>query len=106
MVYQDLTNMTSNDLNGILSFPNLDTPVFYPLFMTVIFLILTYSTYSSEKQRTGRGNFLSSLAVSGLVTIVIATLLSAMSLISTTILITTIVISAIFIILYFIANKY
>lgn len=100
-VYQTLeNNITNLDLQGILNFPNLDYPLFYPIFLMVIFLVIASLTFFREVSREGRGNFLSSLAVAGFVTTAISLILSFLQLIPTITVVTTMVVSLIFMVLF------
>lgn len=63
-------NITTAD--QILTFPLIDAPYFWGTILFFLFWIFTFLTYFEEKDRVGRANFLSSLAVSSLVIIVLA----------------------------------
>lgn len=105
MAYQTLENISNIGISELLSFPNLDTPSFYPALLFGIFIILTSLLFFREVSRTGRGNFLASLAVSGYVTVALAVLLSLMGLIQTEILITIIVATLLFQVIYLLTNR-
>lgn len=100
MAYPGLDVINDTSIKGILQYPNISTPSFYPLILFGIFVVVSLATYFSEKERTGRGNFLSSLAVAGVLNIVLSVLLNLMTLISTLTLIVSMVISFIFIAIY------
>lgn len=104
MTYTQLENIGDLTLRKFLQFPSLDTPIFYPVLLFVIFLIFTFSTFFREVRRTGRGNILSSLAVAGFVTTVIATIWSLLGLIQVGIVVLTFVISMIFQVIYLVTK--
>jgi|TARA_Y100000310_G_scaffold97876_1_gene95550 tryptophan-rich sensory protein len=105
MAYTGLEDLNDTTLKGILQFPTLDFPYFWPLIMFALFIIIGFSSYFAEKERTGRGNALSSLAVAGFVNIALSTILSILDLIDRTSLIISIVISLIFIAIYLLTDK-
>lgn len=105
MTYTGLENLTNTDLVDLLKFPSIDTSIFYPLIMFGLFIIFSMASYFSEKERTGKGNILSSSAVSGLVMIVLATILRLLLLISKEILIITIVLGSIFVGIYLLTRR-
>ncbi len=100
MAYQTLESIDDITLRDVLNFPNLDTPIFYPIMLFVIFSIFTTLTFFRELKREGKANILSSLAVGGFVTTAISAILSLLQLISTTIAVTTLVITLVFQALY------
>lgn len=105
MTYLELDVVNDTTITGILKFVNLDTPSFWPLILFAMFVVITLSTFFSEKERKGTGNALSSLAVAGFVNIVLSALLSTIGLISTINLIISVVISFIFIALYLLTGR-
>ncbi len=105
MSYQTLENSSALGLQGILNFPNLDTPTFYPLFLFVIFFTFTSLSFFREVAREGKGTILSSLAIGGYATMSVAAILSSMGLIGTTVLVTTIVASLIFPVLFLLTKR-
>ncbi len=105
MTYSTLQNDSALGLQQILNFPNLDTPLFYPIFLFVIFAVFTSISFFREVSREGKGNLLSSLAVAGYVTIAVAVILSIMDLIQTATLVITLVASLVFQIMFMISKK-
>lgn len=105
MAYSTLETISDLGIGELLNFPNLDTPIFYPMFLLVIFFVFTSLSFFREVGREGRGNILSSLAIGGYVTISVATILSLLGLIQTAILVTTVVIGLIFSVLYLLTRK-
>jgi hypothetical protein len=105
MPYNTLENITDLGIREVLNFPNLDTPIFYPIFLFVVFFVFTALSFFREVEREGRGNFLSSLAVGGYVTISVAAILSLLDLIQTAVLVTTVVATLVFQVLYLLTSK-
>ncbi len=104
MAYTTLESLGELSLRQLLQFPSIDTPIFYPVLLFVIFLVFTLSTFFHELRRTGRGNILSSLAVAGFVTTAIATIWSLLALIQVEVVVLAFVISLVFQILYLITK--
>ena len=98
MTYHEIVNVT--DLQGILRFPILDTPEFYPTILFTIFIIFSLGTFFREVRKLGRGNIFSSLAVGGFVTVAVAVIFSALNLIQTQILVITLVVEIVFVALF------
>ncbi len=105
MTYTQLESIDNFGLRSFLNFPNLDTPIFYPLFMFVLFFVFTSLTFFREVRREGKGNILSSLAVAGYVTTAISVILSLLDLMDNTIVITILVISLIFQAIYLLTDR-
>lgn len=96
MAYNTLENATDLGIRGILNFPNVDTPSFYPIMLFVFFFIFTTLTFFREVKREGRANLLSSLAVGGFVTTALAGVLSLLQVVSNVTVITVLVLSIVF----------
>ncbi len=105
MTYQTLDNITDLGIREVLNFPNLNTPIFYPIFLIVIFITFASLSFFREVSREGKGNFLSSLAVAGFVTMSVAVILSLMDLIQTEILVTAVVGSLVFQVLFLLTKR-
>ena len=105
MAYTELTEIGTIDLGTILRFPSIDTPIFYPVLLFVIFLIFSLGTFFRELRRESRANILSSLAVGGFVTTIMAFIFSLLGLIQRATVIITLVTSIIFISIYLLTNK-
>lgn len=100
MTYTQLETIENLDLKGFLQFPSIDTIMFYPLILFAIFIVFTLATFFKEVRREGKGNLLSSLAVAGFVTTVVAVLFSLLEIIQTRIVVITLVISIVFQVIY------
>ena len=105
MTYTQLESLGDIGLRELLNFPNLDTPIFYPTMLFVIFIIFTMATFFREVKREGRGNIMSSLAIGGFVTTVMAFIFSLMGLIQTAIVIITLVISLVFEVIFLLTGR-
>lgn len=105
MTYTQLENIGEINLQTILNFPNLDTPLYYPLLLFVIFFIFTLGTFFRELKREGRANLLSSLAIGGYVTTVISFLLSILGVIQREIVVAALVISLVFQVMYLLTSR-
>lgn len=105
MAYNTLNGQGAIDIQTLLAFPILDTPIFYPMFLFVIFIVFTSLTFFREVTREGKGNILSSLAVAGYVTISISVILSVLGLITTPVLVTTVVGTLVFQVLYLLTRR-
>ncbi len=103
--YQTLDNITNLTLEGFMQFPTTDTPLFYPFILFAIFLVMTLLTFFREIRREGKGNFLSSLAVGGYVTTVIAIIFSLMNLVQSRVVIYVLVISVVFQAIYLLTRR-
>ena len=105
MAYKTLENISDLGIQQLLNYPNLDNPIFYPLFLFVVFFVFSGLSFFRELSREGKANLLSSLAVGGFVTIAISVILSLMDLIQTTILVTSVIASIIFPVWYLVTKK-
>lgn len=73
--YPNLSSLNDNaGIGGLLALPNASYPWFWTTIIGGIFIILSLTLYYSEKSLKGRGNFLSSMAVSSLACIIISVL--------------------------------
>lgn len=105
MVFTGIETLNDTSLEGILAFPSLEMPSFWPLILFAIYIIVTLSSYFSERETERRGNLLSSLAVAGFVNVVLSGILSIIGIIDRTTLIISIVISSIFIGIYMLTKN-
>jgi len=74
-------------------------PIFFPLLLFAIFIILAIGSYLLQKNTTGRGDLKASLAASGFVTTLIAYVLSLIPLIDVFTLVICFVLTAFFVLL-------
>lgn len=109
MAYRTLDDLTtygnSSDLTNLFALPNMDFPIFYPLILFAIFLILGLSTFFKQKSEEGRGDILSSFAVSGFATIVISLAMRLLGMITNTVMISVFAVCLVFIVLFLLTKK-
>lgn len=106
MTYTEITDVSTNlTLREMLQYPSINTPEFYPIILFTLFFMFTLMTFFRELKREGRGNFLSSLAVGGFVTTVIATVFTFLELVQYQIVVIILVISLVFQILFMLTKK-
>jgi hypothetical protein len=105
MPLTDLSDLNNTDLQGILQFPSIDFSFFWPFIQFALFAVIVLASYFNEKERVGRGNFLSSLAVGGFVSIVFGAIFWISNLIDGTTLAITLTLGIIFIAIYMLTRK-
>jgi|AntAceMinimDraft_18_1070375.scaffolds.fasta_scaffold60575_3 putative exporter of polyketide antibiotics len=105
MTYETIDNITNQTLQGFLSFPTRGVPLFYPVILLAIYLVITFLTFFREVRREGRGNLISSFAVGGYVTTAIAFIFSLMNLVQTHVVIYVLVISIVFQAIFLLTRK-
>ena len=78
MAFTGLEDLNVTDVGSILSYPLTGDPYFWTKIFLALWVILTSILFFEEQNRVGKGNFLSSIAFSGvavLVLVAIGTLL-------------------------------
>lgn len=105
MTYTELQDFPTMDLKTLLQFPSVDTPLFWPLMLFVIYIVFTFLTFFGEVRRTGSGNFLSSLAVAGYIATAMATIMTFLDLIQVQVIVITFAISITFQVLYMLSKR-
>ena len=81
--YPDLSSLNgTTGISGFMSLPNDSYPFFWAWILAGIFLIITTSSYFTEKSRKGYANILSSMAVSSFAILILATIGSIVGFIS------------------------
>ena len=74
MVYQTLTgNMTS--LSELMIYISTNVPIFFPIALVSLFIIVTLGSFYSQARLRGEGDFWSSLTVAGLLCSVVSIIL-------------------------------
>ena len=76
--YQTLTEFNQTGAAQFLSYPAAVVPIFIPMLLFTLYIIVLLGTYFSSKRLTGRGDFFASLAAAGLFTVVLAIIMSLM----------------------------
>lgn len=105
MAYTQLEDLAEINLVNLFNFPSIDTPLYYPIFLFAMFLIVSLALFFKETNREGKGKILSSLAVGGYVTTAIAVVLTLLGAIQREIMIVVLVISLVFQVLYLLTGK-
>ena len=105
MTYQQLENLTDLSLRSVLQYPSIATPIFWPVILFVIFMVITLTTFFRELKREGRANFLSSLAVGGYVALSTSVAFTLLGLITYQIVVIVLVFTVIFQVIYLLSNK-
>ena len=73
--YPDLSSLSNTSgISGLIAVPSASFPWFWTTILIGIFFIITWASYFNEKALKGRGNILSSMAISSLACIIGATL--------------------------------
>jgi len=74
MAYTELNNVTS--LGQLFSYPTSVFNSFYNIVLLGLFLIVTSSTYFSQRRLTGEGDLLASLSVASWLVLIVASIMS------------------------------
>lgn len=101
MVCSGIENLTNSTILGILQYPTTCFYNFYLLIMVAIFVVFTFSLYFAEKTFSARGDIVSSMGVSAILTIFLATIGSAVGIIQRDTLLTIIAVGMVFIVVWF-----
>lgn len=72
--YPDLSNVSGQGIGGLMSLPNSSYPWYWVIIMIALWLIFSLTMYFKEKSSNGRGNLLSSMAVSSFAILVLSTI--------------------------------
>lgn len=104
--YPNISSLNNNSgISGLLALPNASFPLFWTTIIGGIFIILTFTMYFSEKSLKGRGNMLSSMAVSSLACIFLAGLGSLFGIFTVTTFIPILVFGIMIIVVWIISVK-
>lgn len=108
MAWRGIDNVTSTgadtDVTSFMTFPSLDFPEFWGLILFSFFAILTLRLFYSQKESTGRGDFISSAAVGSFGTALLSIVLNLAGIVDRTILIFTMSICFVFVAIYFLTK--
>lgn len=74
--YRTLADHNVSSLEGIFTYPQTIYVHFYDWMLASLFTIVLFATYFSQKRLEGEGNFVSSFAVAGWLTAMIATIMA------------------------------
>ena len=76
MTYTTIREFNITGIEGIFLYAAEIVPAFIPMLLLAVFIITLFGTFFSQKRLTGNSDFLSSFAVAGWFTTVIAFILS------------------------------
>jgi len=104
--FTDLSNLTDTaGIGGLLSLPNTAYPYFWIWILGGIWIIIFLSLYFKEKERIGRGNLISSMAVSCLAILMLSLIGTIVGFITLEIMIYILVFSALIIGIWFFVGR-
>lgn len=104
--YPDLSNLNNaSGIGGLMSLPNSSYPYYWLWIFAGIWAIISISLYFKEKEKTGKGRILSSMAVASFVMSILATIGTIFWIISVDILVYILVFTAIIIAVWFFSTK-
>lgn len=104
--YPNLSSLNnSSGIEGLLQIPNSGYPYYWLWMIIGIWAVLTSTLYFEERNRTGKGKILSSMAVSCLAIIIISTIGSVLGIITLDIMTYILVSSLIIIAIWFISGR-
>jgi len=105
MAYTEFQTLGNTTIESLLQFPTIDTPLFYPMFLFVLFFAVTVISFFREVTREGRGNIMASMAISSYVTVAASAILSTIGLIQTTVLVTVVVSALVFQVIFLLTGR-
>ena len=105
MTYPTIDNLTTSNLQEILKFSTTGVPMFWPVMLMVIFLVIGLGSFFRELRREGKGNLLSSFAIAGYVTSAIALIMTLMELIQGKVMVICLTVSLVFQALFLLTKR-
>ncbi len=103
--YADLGNLSENATIGeLMALPNNAYPYFWAWIIGGIWLIMALSMYFSQKEKIGKTNFLSPLAISSFACIILSAIGTLVGIISLEIMIYVLVFGLLIIVVYFFSD--
>jgi hypothetical protein len=100
--YPELSEIGINGTIGdLMTFPNNIYPYFWVWIIGGLWLIITLSLYYNEKEKLGKGKFLSSMAVSGLACVLLSLFGTLLGIITTNIMVYIFVVAIVLIVIWF-----
>ena len=76
MTYETISEFNQTGIEGIFNYVAEVVPIFFPMVLFAIFVIIMMGTYFSQKRLGGRSNFISSFAVAGIITSIVSFVMS------------------------------
>ena len=106
VTYPDLSVLTNSPgIGGLMKLPNSSYPYYWAWILGGIWMIMVLTMYFVEKDKTGRGKILSSMAVACLAIIFLSVIGTVLKIVSTEIMVYILVISFIIIAIWFFSTK-
>lgn len=105
MAFRGLENITVDGPEDILTYPLTGDFYFWAKILFGIWVVLGLSTFFEERLRLGKGNFLSSFAVSSIAVIVLALIGSLFEIVTGEVFVATLVLGILFIFIWFIKSR-
>ncbi len=105
MTFTKLEDLNITGIEDVLSFPLTGDFWFWGKILLAIFTIITFFTFFEERERLGRGNLLSSLAVASLITIVLSFVGSLFKIVTQEIFLIILVLGIVLIFIWYINEK-
>ncbi len=103
MPFEELSNRNmSEGMHVLFQYVSSVEPIFFPLVLFAIFIVACLGSFFTQKNLTGRGNFLASLSVAGFITTITAYILSLIpGIVNTFTVVVCLVFSIVFTLLFF-----
>lgn len=105
MTFTEINSTNFDTLQHMLQYPSHVVTAFYPLVFFGLWLILVLASYFGDRERDQKGDLLGSMAVMGLVIIIIAGISTLFNLINTTTMIIIFIIGALLGVLKIVNNR-
>ncbi len=105
MAFTKLEDLNKTNIEDILSYPLTGDFWFWGEILLAIFIIITLFTFFEERERLGKGNLLSSLAIASVVTIVLSFIGSLFKIVTKEIFLITLVLGIVLIFIWFIKGE-
>ena len=104
--YPDLSNLNNQSgIAGLMSLPNSSYPYFWAWILTGIWIIIVMTMYFTDKEKTGKGKILSSMAVSSFAILFLATIGTVLGIVTNDIMVYILVISSIIIAIWMFTGR-
>jgi len=104
--YPDLSSLNNaSGIAGLMSIPNASYPYFWAWILGGIWVIIVTTMYFVDKDKTGKGKILSSMAVACFAILLLSVIGTVLGIVSTEIMVYILVISAIIIAIWIFSGK-
>ena len=106
VTYPNLSSLNNQSgIGGLMALPNSSYPYFWAWILAAIWAIISFTTYFKQKEKTGRGKMLSSMAVACLVVIFLSVIGTVIGIVSVDIMVYILVLGFIVIAIWFFTQK-